>query len=373
MANFTDLPADARLYLRPVAFVDAPFGYDGQTQRLAGGLTWFSAVEVIARTGPQRVAQQLVPVERLEALRETLSPAHRSRFDELWTRLTATRPPLALGPRTLRFDAPTVMGILNVTPDSFSDGGRLIDVEAAAAAAVDMAAAGAGIIDVGAESTRPGAKPVWEGDEIARLEPLLSRLAGAGLLISVDTRKAAVTRRAVALGACIVNDVSALTYDPQAEAAVAEAGCPVVLMHHQGDPQTMQDDPRYDDVVLDVFDWLEARVEACVDAGIARDRIIVDPGIGFGKTLRHNLDLLNGLSLFHGFGCPLLIGVSRKRFIGALSNEAPVDRRLGGSVAIATAALGQGVQLLRVHDVAETVQAMHVWRGLRDAALLPPY
>jgi dihydropteroate synthase len=371
MADLTDLPPDARLYLRPVAFVDAPFGYDDQAQRLGGGLTWFSAVEVIARIGSQRVTRQLVPVERLRSLQETLGPVHRSRFDELWARLTAVRPPLVLGPRTLRFDAPTVMGILNLTPDSFSDGGRLTDPEAAAAAAVDMAAAGAGVIDVGAESTRPGARPVWEGDELARLEPLLSRLAGADLLISADTRKAAVMRRAVALGARIINDVSALTYDPQAEAAVAEAGCPVVLMHYRGDPQTMQDDPRYDDVVLDVFDWLEARIEACVDAGIARERIIVDPGIGFGKTLRHNLDLLNSLSLFHGLGCPLLLGVSRKRFIGALSNEAPVDRRMGGSVAIGTAALGQGVQLLRVHDVAETVQAMHVWRGLRDAALSP--
>jgi dihydropteroate synthase len=227
------------------------------------------------------------------------------------------------------------------------------------------------VIDIGGESTRPGAPAVWEGDEIARIEPLLARLAGADLLISVDTRKAAVMRRALVLGARIVNDVSALTHDGEALAAVAAARCPVVLMHHQGDPQTMQDDPRYDDVVLDVFDWLEARIAACVAGGVARDRIIVDPGIGFGKTLRHNLELLNGVSLFHGLGCPLLLGASRKRFIGALSNEAPVDRRLAGSLAIATAALAQGVQLLRVHDVPETVQAVRVWRGLRDAALAP--
>ena len=371
LADLVDLPPDARLYLRPTAFVDAPFGFDGQAARLAGGLVWFSAVELIARANGKRIAQRLVPVDRLDELRGSLPAALAVRFDQLWSRLTAPRPSLTLGSRTLRFDAPAVMGILNVTPDSFSDGGALVDPDVAAAAAVDMAAAGAAVIDIGGESTRPGAPAVWEGDEIARLEPLLSRLAGADLLISVDTRKAAVMRHALALGARIVNDVSALTHDGAALAAVVEAGCPVVLMHHQGDPQTMQDDPRYDDVVLDVFDWLEARVEACVAGGVSRDRIIVDPGIGFGKTLRHNLELLNALSLFHGLGCPLLLGASRKRFIGALSNEAPVDRRLAGSLAVASAALAQGVQLLRVHDVPETVQALRIWRGLRDAALAP--
>ena len=370
-ADLARLPADARLYLRPTAFIDAPFGFDGQAARLAGGLVWFSAIELIVRTGGKRVGQYLVPIDRLDGLRASLPATLGERFDQLWSRLTAPRPPLALGARTLRFDEPSVMGILNLTPDSFSDGGAWTDPDAAAAAAVDMAAAGAAVIDVGAESTRPGAPALWEGDEIARLDPLLARLAGAELLISVDTRKAAVMRHALALGARVVNDVSALTYDGEALAAVAEAGCPVVLMHHQGDPQTMQDDPRYDDVLLDVFDWLGARVDACVAGGVVRDRIIVDPGIGFGKTLRHNLELLNGLSLFHGLGCPLLLGVSRKRFIGALSNEAPVDRRLAGSLAVATAALAQGAQLLRVHDVPETVQAMRVWRGLRDAALAP--
>lgn len=366
-----ELPADARPYLRPTAFIDAPFGHDGQALRLAGGLTWFSGVEIIVRRGAGRVLQRLVPVDRLDAFRAELPGVFADRFDMLLRRLLSPRPPLELGSRTLRFDAPAVMGILNVTPDSFSDGGKLEQPDLAAAAAVDMAGAGAAIIDVGGESTRPGAKSVWEGDEIARLEPLLTRLVGADLLVSVDTRKSEVMRRALALGARIINDVSALTYDPRSIDIVAAARCPVVLMHHLGDPQTMQDDPRYDDVLFDVFDWLEARIEACVAAGVARDRIIIDPGIGFGKTLRHNLELLGGLSLFHGLGCPVLLGASRKRFIGALSSEAPVDRRLGGSLAVAVAALGQGVQLLRVHDVAETVQAMRVWRGLRDAALTP--
>jgi len=370
MADAAPIPPDARLYLRPAGFVDAPFGFDGQAVRLAGGMTWFSRVEVVARSGARRVAQRLVPVEALDAFRRALAPAQADRFDRLWARLIAPRPPLVLRSRTLRFDAPSVMGILNLTPDSFSDGGRVVP-ETAAAAAFDMAAAGAAVIDIGGESTRPGAKPIWEGDEIARLEPVLGRIAGADLLLSVDTRKSAVMRAALERGVRIVNDVSALSYDDRSLPLVVETGCPVVLMHHRGDPQTMQDDPRYDDVLLDVFDWLEARIEACEAAGLPRDRVLVDPGIGFGKTLRHNLELLNGLSLLHGLGCSILLGASRKRFVGALSNEAAADRRLGGSLAVAVAALGQGVQMLRVHDVAETVQAMRVWRGLRDAALAP--
>jgi dihydropteroate synthase len=370
MSDFEPIPPEARLYLRPTGFVDAPFGFDGRVMRLAGGMLWFSRVEIVARTGTRRVGSRLLPIEDLDAIRHALTPEQVARLELLWSRLTATRSPLVLGPRTLRFDAPSVMGILNVTPDSFSDGGRFA-ADVALAAGVDMATAGAAIVDVGGESTRPGAKPVWEGDEIARLEPVLSRLSAAGLLLSVDTRKSVVMRAALDCGVRIVNDVSALTYDDRSLPLVAAAGCPVVLMHHRGDPQTMQDDPAYDDVLLDVFDWLEARIEACTAAGLPRGSIIVDPGIGFGKTLRHNLELLNGLSLLHGLGCPVLLGASRKRFIGALSSEAPVDRRLGGSIAVAVAALGQGVQMLRVHDVAETVQAMRVWRGLRDAALAP--
>lgn len=365
------LPAHARLYLRPTGFVDAPFGHDEQVARLAGGLLWFSAVELIAAQGGRRLTQALVPVERLDAVRAQLPTAQAARFDQLWSRLTAPRPPLDLGARTLRFDTPSIMGILNVTPDSFSDGGRHADIGTAVATAVDMAAAGAAIIDLGGESTRPGAPTVWEGDEIARIAPVLDGVCAADLIVSIDTRKAAVMRAALAKGAHIFNDVSALGYDSQSLALAVEARCPVVLMHAQGTPETMQKQPKYDDVLLDVFDWLEARIAACEAAGIARDKIIADPGIGFGKNLRHNLDLLNGLSLFHGLGVPVLLGASRKRMIGALSNEAPVGRRLGGSLALLSVGLGQGVQIIRVHDVPESVQAMHVWRGLRDAALTP--
>jgi dihydropteroate synthase len=355
-----------RVYLRPTAFVDAPFGLDDRVARLVGGLVWFSAVE-IATVGAA-VATRLVPVEAMAEALGDLPPEARL----AWARLTSPRPPLAVGERTIRFDQPQIVGILNVTPDSFSDGGRFADPVAAAEAGHSMAAAGAAIVDVGGESTRPGAKPVWEGDEAERVVPVVRRLAGSGTAVSVDTRKAAVMEAALAAGAGLVNDVSALTWDPRAAGLVAGAGCPVVLMHHQGTPETMQDQPFYDrPVPFEIYDWLEARIEAAVAAGIAREKIVVDPGFGFGKNVQHNLRLMNGLALLHGLGCPLMLGASRKRTIGALSNEAPADQRLGGSLALALKAVEQGAQLLRVHDVPDTVQAVRVWRGLRDAALTP--
>lgn len=253
------------------------------------------------------------------------------------------------------------MGIVNVTPDSFSDGGAGGDPVAAARA---MALAGARIIDLGGESTRPRAATVTLDEELARVAPVLAGLAGSGLTVSIDTRKAAVMAAALAAGAAIVNDVSALTHDPAALALVAARGCPVVLMHAQGTPQTMQDAPVYDDVVRDVFDWLDARIAACVAAGIDRARIIADPGIGFGKTLGHNLALLRRIALFHGLGVPLLLGASRKKLIGTLANDAPVGERLGGSLALALHGIARGVQIVRVHDVAATVQAIRLWEAV---------
>lgn len=349
-----------KTYLRPTGFVDAPFGHDGKVARLAGGLQFFASVEIIRDDGAE-----LVPVAGIE---DRLGEAERI----VWQRLTSPRAPLQLGERVVRLDQPQVVGIVNVTPDSFSDAGVHEDPETAIAAGHDMAAAGAAIVDVGGESTRPGAKPVWEGDEAGRVLPVVRRLAVAGTAVSVDTRKALVMEQALAAGAGMINDVSALTWDGRALEVAARAGCPVVLMHHQGQPETMQDDPRYDrPVILEIHDWLEARVAACEAAGIARERIIVDPGFGFGKTVTHNLQLMNNLALLHGLGCPVMLGASRKRTIGALAGEAPADRRLPGSLAFALQAASQGVQLLRVHDVPETVQALRVWRGLRDAALTP--
>ena len=347
------------MHLRPVQFVDAPFAYsDGAVARLAGGMQWFAAYEVI-----ENGAKRIVPVADVGALGE--------RAQQLHARITAARPPLALGARTLRFDQPVVAGILNVTPDSFSDGGRhATDPAAAAAAGMTMAGDGAGMIDVGGESTRPGAALVWEEDEAARVVPVIERLAAAGALVSIDTRKALVMERALAAGAAIVNDVAALLWDKRALDVVARAGCPVILMHSPDPDKGGHGAGGYRDVVTEVFDWLEARIDAVVAGGVERSRIIVDPGIGFGKSLQDNLALLNGLAIFHGLGCPIMLGASRKRLIGALSNEAPVAARLGGSLALAVKAADVGVQLIRVHDVPETVQALRVWRGLRDRAFV---
>ncbi|WP_294326392.1 dihydropteroate synthase [uncultured Sphingomonas sp.] len=356
------------MYLRPVRFVDTPVGLpDGSVARLAGGMLWFAAYEVRDRAG----LRITVPVERFDAWVATLSTDGADRARLLHRRITGVRPPLSLGERVVRFDQPQVMGILNVTPDSFSDGGAHVgDPAGAAAAGVAMAAAGAALIDLGGESTRPGAATVWEGDEIARVVPVAERLAAAGVAVSVDTRKAAVMEAALAAGAHIVNDVAALAYDPRALGVVAASGCPVVLMHSPAPAQGPHAGDGYGDPLLDVFDWLEARVETVVAGGVDRAKIVVDPGIGFGKALSDNLALVNGLALFHGLGCPVLLGASRKRIIGALSNEAPADQRLGGSVALALAGVERGAQIVRVHDVAETVQAIRVWRGLRDAALV---
>jgi dihydropteroate synthase len=353
-----------RTLLRPTGFVDSPFGHDGKVARLAGGMNWFAMVELIAIDENRRVGAELLPVEGIE-----------DRFDDdtaaQWAVLTEPRAPLQLGERTVRLDQPQVMGIINATPDSFSDGGQFEDAGTTAAAGADMAAQGAAVIDVGGESTRPGAKPVWEGDEIERIAPVIRQLAAGGVAVSADTRKGDVMTAALEAGARMINDVSALTYDDHAAEVIAAAGVPVVLMHHQGAPETMQDDPRYDDVLVEVYLWLEERIAAAESAGIARDKILIDPGFGFGKNVAHNLELMNGLALFHSLGCPIVVGASRKRTIGALSGEASADKRLGGSIAFALKAVEQGAQIVRVHDVPETVQALRVWRGLRDQALTP--
>ncbi|MHA6721455.1 dihydropteroate synthase [Sphingomonas sp. RS2018] len=364
------IPADARLYLRPEAFVDTPVGRDGEVARLAGGLIWFAAYELIAVVDTARVVQASVPVASLPGLIANLPEAQAARLRLLAERISAPRAPLILGDRILRLDQPAAMGILNVTPDSFSDGGvHGDDPGALARIGFDMGVAGAALVDVGGESTRPGAKPVWEGDEIARIEPVVRALAATGTPVSIDTRKAAVMEAALAAGGHIVNDVAALAHDPRALAVVAAAGCPVVLMHSPDPATGPHAGSGYGDVLIEVFDWLEARIEAVTGGGVERAKILVDPGIGFAKSLSDNLALLNGLALLHGLGCGIVLGASRKRMIGALSNEAGVEDRLGGSIALALHGADRGAQLLRVHDVPETAQALRVWRGLRDAAL----
>lgn len=329
-------------YWRPIPMTDAarPPG----SLPLAGGWCWFDRVEVLRRGAKPQVR----PASDLPS--------------DLRDSLTRPRAPLA----GLTLDRPRLMGIVNVTPDSFSDGGRFFDPTVATTHGRALMAAGAEIVDVGGESTRPGAEDVPETDEIARTAPVIAALRAAlpGTVLSIDTRKAAVARAALDAGAGIVNDVSALTHDPDVASVVAAAGVPVVLMHARGKPRTMQDDPRYDDVLLDVYDHLALRIAAAQAAGIPEDRIVIDPGIGFGKTAAHNLALIRRLSLFHALGCAVMVGASRKRFIGTIAGVPEAGRRVAGSVAVALAGIAQGAQILRVHDVDETRQAAAVWAAL---------
>jgi dihydropteroate synthase len=267
----------------------------------------------------------------------------------------------------IALDEPAVMGILNVTPDSFSDGGDLPDAGFAIERGLAMRAAGAAILDVGGESTRPGSDPVPVAEELRRVVPVVRGLADAGATVSIDTRHATVMHAAIDAGARIVNDVTALSGDPGSLGVVAASDVSVVLMHMQGEPKTMQREPRYGDVVREVRDHLADRIGACEAAGIARARIAIDPGIGFGKTLAHNLRLLRGLEALLALGCPILIGVSRKSFIANAAGEAPPKQRLGGSLAAALAAVEHGARIVRAHDVAETVQALKVWMAVARA------
>lgn len=256
--------------------------------------------------------------------------------------------------KTLDLTKPAIMGVLNVTEDSFSDGGKFIDPSAALAHAEEMAAAGAAIVDIGGESSRPGAAPVGEADELARVVPVVEKLAGrTKALLSVDTVKAAVAKAALDAGADIVNDISALRHDPAMAEAVAESGAHVVLMHMQGEPQTMQDDPRYGDVVGELIEFFDERMEFALDKGIERDKIMIDPGIGFGKTLAHNLEILAGLTAFGKYGLPVVVGASRKRMIGEILGGRPAGERLYGTLGAHMTAVLNGASIIRVHDVGE--------------------
>lgn len=367
------IASGAGVYAQPVGLSDICLNDKDATLPLAGGVSHFNAYRIIASQYGKRIFEKIVPLHDVEALLSRLSSAHQQRLRQQMARAT-TMPSawtLATG-HQLNFQRPKIMGILNVTPDSFYDGGKHIDPGQAIAFGAEMAAQGAHIIDIGGESTRPGAKPVWEGDEIDRVQAVIHALAGQGHIVSVDTRKSAVMQAALDAGATIVNDVSALAYDDDAAGVVAEKACPVILMHAQGDPLTMQQNPSYDDALLDIYDWLEARIEYCEKAGILRQNIMIDPGIGFGKTVRHNLEILNGLSLFHTLGCAVLVGASRKRFIGALAEVDEAADRVPGSLSVAQMALDKGGQLLRVHDVLETTQLLKVWQGVKDASQMPP-
>ncbi len=266
---------------------------------------------------------------------------------------------------------PRIMGVVNVTPDSFSDGGRFVSAEAAVDHAMRLVSEGADVLDIGGESTRPGAETVPAQEEMDRVLPVIEGVvARTPTPVSVDTRKPAVARAGVAAGARIWNDVSALTFEEKGVSVAASLQCEIILMHAQGDPQTMQDAPAYGDVVEDVLAFLAARIEECLVAGVDRSRIMVDPGIGFGKTLAHNVALLKALDRFVDLA-PTLLGASRKRFIAGLDREGPAAMRLGGSIAAALAGAAAGVAMVRVHDVAETRQALAVFDAIREGRQRP--
>lgn len=331
----------ARNYYRPLVQTDVARP-DG-AYALAGGWGWFTQVEVLSRSASARV---IAACDMPEASLRSLCDL---------------REPIA----GLSFEHPQIMGILNATPDSFSDGGAFCAAADAVRAGQDMVAKGATLLDIGGESTRPGADFVPVADEIARVVPVIEGLRAAGIAvpISIDTRKAAVARAALDAGAELVNDVSGFTFDADLAPDCAHRGVPVCVMHALGDPATMQNDPQYDNVLLDVYDFLETQIETLTAQGVARSRIIADPGIGFGKTLAHNLTLLARLGLFHSLGVPVLLGASRKRFIGTIGGVAQAKDRAAGSVGVGLAALGHGIQMHRVHDVDQTKQAMALWHA----------
>lgn len=350
------------LYVEPVGLLSG----DAAAAAVGGGRGWtlagsplaFALVDILLRES-DRVRQCVAGFAEVLEWSAAEGEAVANHVGTQLARLTKARPAFA----GLALDRPRVMGIVNVTPDSFSDGGRFANADAAIAHGQALLQAGAEIIDVGGESTRPGSSPVDPQEEIRRVSPVIRALAERGAVVSVDTRHAAVMTAAVEAGAAIINDITALTGDAGALAAAAASGASVILMHMQGEPASMQQDPAYDYAPLDVYDALAERLQACRAAGIPDHRLCIDPGIGFGKTDQHNLQVLAHLGLYHGLGVPILLGVSRKGFISRISRGESADRRLGGSLAAALAGVQQGVQIVRVHDVAETVQALTIWRA----------
>ncbi|QFS83285.1 Dihydropteroate synthase [Roseivivax sp. THAF40] len=329
-------------YYRPILSDDP--ARPAEALSLAGTALWFTHVERLSRdAAPRRLPAADLPADWHAAL-------------------TTPRAPIA----GVAMDRPQIMGILNATPDSFSDGGQFDQAEAARRHATAMSDAGAAFIDIGGESTRPGATEVPAEEEARRIMPLIRDLAQRGdAAISVDTRKAGVADAALKAGAALLNDVSGLDFDAEMAPLAARTGAPICVMHSQGGPEIMQNAPQYGDVTLDIYDHLAARIARLTELGLPRDRIVVDPGIGFGKTLEHNLTLLRQLAVFHGLGCPILLGVSRKGFIGTISGERVAAQRAPGSIAAALAGISQGVQILRVHDVAETAQALSIWEKIK--------
>lgn len=352
------------LWLRPLGLISgraaAPAVATGLARPLGGPNLAFTAVAVMGLAPDRHPVSVTASLAELDAWLDADGVRFAARVKAQVAALSA--PPTEWAGFVL--NRPLVTGVLNVTPDSFFDGGRWFDAGRAIAHGHALLKAAADIIDVGGESTRPGAAPVAAGEEIRRIEPLVRALAQAGAVVSIDTRHAEVMSAALDAGARIVNDVSALSHDPASLALIARRGAPVVLMHMRGEPRTMQNNPVYDSPLVEVLEFFEARIQACAAAGIPRAKIAIDPGIGFGKRVPHNLELLAGIGAFHTLGCAVALGVSRKSTIARLSRGEPPDARLPGSLAAALFGVQQGIQILRVHDVTETRQALAVWRAI---------
>lgn len=359
MANpvpFHNLTENTRLYLRPEGL--GPKG-SALSFSLGGGPLTFNAISIVLASRGRRIYEGVFPLASLDHLKTQLPKNLRGKFDKQFSNLTSLRKPIG----NLSFEKPVLMAILNLTPDSFSDGGDYLTEGGAIAQTRTLFEEGADIVDVGAESTRPGASLVADDEELKRLKPVLDNLTDLPGPVSIDTRKARVMEKALKAGAQIINDVSALTFDENSM-SVAKTAPGIILMHAQGTPEQMQENPEYGDVLLEVFDSLAARILACEKAGIAREKLIIDPGIGFGKNLQHNLALLKGLSLFQALGVAVMVGVSRKRFIGEISGAQNPKDRLAGSLSASLFALSQGAQVIRCHDVLEMRNAMDVYQTI---------
>lgn len=352
-----------KIYVQPLGLLRGFTHCEQVFKKLVGGDIYFSAVKIITRTA-QGINEEIVSVSDLENFLERKSSSVRAEIKRLLSKIESLRPPLELnGGLVINWQEPVIQGVLNVTPDSFSDGGEHAELAKALSHARQMVGAGADIIDIGGETTKPGAKAVSIEGEKSRVLPAIKDLAALNVPLSIDSRNAEVMKDAILSGAHIINDVSALSHDPMSSSVVKDVDVPIILMHAQGSPETMQDDPQYDHVLLDIYDYLESKIRMCIDAGIANDKIIVDPGIGFGKTVEYNLEIINGLAIFHGLGVPLLLGTSRKSFIGKISGEDVAAKRIPGSIASMLLCLEQGAQIVRVHDVEQTRQAISVWRA----------
>jgi dihydropteroate synthase len=353
-----------RLWLRPLGLISGRAATEaiasGYARPLTGPSLAFSLVAALGLGSDLRPISVTSSISELEIWIAGAGARFAQRIQAQLAFLSAARQPWG----GFDLDRPVVMGVLNVTPDSFSDGGQWFDAARAVAHGQALLAAGADIIDVGGESTRPGAGELHPGEEILRVGPVVRDLVESGAVVSIDTRHKAVMEAALDAGARIVNDVSALSHDAESAALIARRGASVVLMHMRGEPRTMQCDPVYDSPLIEVLEFLKLRIETCIAAGISIENLAIDPGIGFGKRVSQNLELLSGIASFHTLGCGIAVGVSRKSTIARLSRGEPPKARLPGSLAAALSAVQQGVQIVRVHDVAETRQALAVWRAI---------